>query len=197
MLWLIVSQCLKLNRPWRAIWFKQVPNIITWWAVFTGGVSLRRLRADFRTEKVHHCVSTWRKTSSLCNVACDLFIQFSFPAVKYRPFYEMSQTGLQWRISIFRKTLVTKCSSPDHKISGELKSCNSFWMYPPIWTSLLAAMDDDIENTSMGIMYFGKTRFVYPTIIKITITLSNSFLIFRPNRERGSPSLVLLFGDFS
>ena len=42
-------------------------------------------------------------------------------------------------------------SLPKHKISGELKSCNSFWMYPPLWTSLLVARHDEIENTSIGL----------------------------------------------
>ena len=34
--------------------------------------------------------------------------------------------------------------------SGELKSWNKFWMYWALWTSLLFAMHDDIENTSVG-----------------------------------------------
>ena len=45
--------------------------------------------------------------------------------------------------------LATRYSLLNHKISGELKSCDSFWMYPPLWTSLLAAMQDDIENESI------------------------------------------------
>ena len=44
---------------------------------------------------------------------------------------------------------LTRYSRPDHKISGELKSCNSVWMYPPLWTCLLVAMHDDIENRSI------------------------------------------------
>ena len=41
-------------------------------------------------------------------------------------------------------------SLPNHQISGELKSSISFWMYPSLWTSLLVAMHDDIENTSIN-----------------------------------------------
>ena len=52
--------------------------------------------------------------------------------------------------SRFSKTLVTIYSLPNHKISGELKSCDKFWMYWPISTSLVVAMHDDIENTSVG-----------------------------------------------
>ena len=47
------------------------------------------------------------------------------------------------------KYCITRYNLPNYKISGELKSYNSFLMYPPLWTSLLAAMDDDIENTSI------------------------------------------------
>ena len=32
----------------------------------------------------------------------------------------------------------------------ELKSYYSFWMYAPLWTSLLVAMHDDIENRSVA-----------------------------------------------
>ena len=53
--------------------------------------------------------------------------------------------------SKFSKTLVTRYSLPNYKkISGELESCDRFWRYPPLWTSLLVAMHDDIENTSVG-----------------------------------------------
>ena len=52
--------------------------------------------------------------------------------------------------SRFSKTLVTRYSLPNHKISGELKSWDKFWMYWPSPTSLDVAMHDDIENTSVG-----------------------------------------------
>ena len=39
--------------------------------------------------------------------------------------------------------------SPNHKISGELKSCNSFWIYLPLWTTLFVAMYHSTENTSV------------------------------------------------
>ena len=42
--------------------------------------------------------------------------------------------------SRFTKTLVTMYNLTNHKISGELKSCNSFWMYPPLWTRSLVAI---------------------------------------------------------
>ena len=51
-----------------------------------------------------------------------------------------------------RKTLVTRYSLPIHKISGELKTCDNSWMYLPLWTSLLVAMHDDIENTSICVV---------------------------------------------
>ena len=35
---------------------------------------------------------------------------------------------------------------PNHKVSDQLKSYNSFWIYPPLWTSRLVAMHDDITN---------------------------------------------------
>ena len=50
----------------------------------------------------------------------------------------------------FKKTIVARYSLPNKKISGELKNCNSFWMYPPLWISFLLAMHDDIENTSVA-----------------------------------------------
>ena len=52
-----------------------------------------------------------------------------------------------------QKTLVIRYNLPNHKISGELKCCNSFWMYLPVGTSLLVAMHDDIENTSKTHLY--------------------------------------------
>ena len=55
-----------------------------------------------------------------------------------------------WNRSRFSKTLITLYTLPNHKISDELKSWNSFWMYPPLWTSLLVVMHDDIENTSIA-----------------------------------------------
>ena len=45
----------------------------------------------------------------------------------------------------------TRYSLPNHKISDELKCCCSFWMYPPLWASLLVTMHDDIENRSITI----------------------------------------------
>ena len=45
------------------------------------------------------------------------------------------------------ETLVTRYDLPDHKISDELKSRDSFWIYPPLWTSLLVAMRDDIDKS--------------------------------------------------
>ena len=48
------------------------------------------------------------------------------------------------------KNLVASCSLPNHKISGELKSCDSTWIYPPLWTSLAVAMHYDIETRSIA-----------------------------------------------
>ena len=52
--------------------------------------------------------------------------------------------------SRFSKTKVTMYSFSNDKISGELIRCNSFWMYPPLWSSPLVAMHNDIENTSVA-----------------------------------------------
>ena len=51
------------------------------------------------------------------------------------------------------KTKVTRYSFPNHEISGELKSCKSLLMYPPLWTNRLAATHDDIRNTSIVLEY--------------------------------------------
>ena len=40
-----------------------------------------------------------------------------------------------------------QCSKSQN--SDELKSCKSFWTYPPLWTSLLVAVYDGIENPSI------------------------------------------------
>ena len=40
-------------------------------------------------------------------------------------------------------------SLPNYKVLGELKSYQSFQMYPPLWTSMLVAMHDEIENASI------------------------------------------------
>ena len=53
--------------------------------------------------------------------------------------------------SRFSDTLVTRYSLPNHKISGEQESWNNFWKYPPLCTSLLVAMHDNIENTSIEV----------------------------------------------
>ena len=50
--------------------------------------------------------------------------------------------------SRFSENQVTRYS-PNHKISGELKSCNSFWIYLPLWTTLFVAMYHSTENTSV------------------------------------------------
>ena len=46
-------------------------------------------------------------------------------------------------------------SLTNHKISGELESCSNFWMYPPLRTSLLVAIHDDIKNTSIAASFSG------------------------------------------
>ena len=47
------------------------------------------------------------------------------------------------------ETEVSRYSLPNHRVSGELKSFNKFWMYPPLWTNVLVATHGDIENTSI------------------------------------------------
>ena len=42
-----------------------------------------------------------------------------------------------------------KVQSSKSQILCELKSCNSFWKYPPLWISVFVAMHDDTENTSI------------------------------------------------
>ena len=56
-----------------------------------------------------------------------------------------------WWVQLkFCKTLVTRYSFPNHKVSNQFKSYNGFWLYPPLWTSHLVAMHDDIGNRSIG-----------------------------------------------
>ena len=40
---------------------------------------------------------------------------------------------------------------PNHKVSNQFKSYNGFLIYPPLWTSYIAAVHDDIENRSIEI----------------------------------------------
>ena len=49
----------------------------------------------------------------------------------------------------FHKTLVTRYSLPHHKVSNQFKSYNGVLMYPPLWTSRLVALHDDIVNKSI------------------------------------------------
>ena len=48
----------------------------------------------------------------------------------------------------FRKTLVTRYNLPNHKVSNQFKSYNSFGIYLPLWTSYVVAVHDDIGNWS-------------------------------------------------
>ena len=66
---------------------------------------------------------------------------------KARPMLAIDVFGKRSR---FSKTLVTKSSLPNYKISGELNSWDKCRMYWPLWTCLVVAMHDDIENTSVG-----------------------------------------------
>ena len=48
---------------------------------------------------------------------------------------------LTWYIKLkFHKTLVTSCNLPNYKVSNQLKSYSSFWIYPSFWTSYLVAI---------------------------------------------------------
>ena len=62
------------------------------------------------------------------------------------------------RFIMIKLPLTTRYNLPNHKISGELKSYNSFWMYPPLWTSLLVVKHDNNENTSITDTF----NFFYP-----------------------------------
>ena len=46
----------------------------------------------------------------------------------------------------FHKTLVTRYNLPSYKVSHQFKSYYGFRMYPPLWTSHIVAMYDDIGN---------------------------------------------------
>ena len=59
-------------------------------------------------------------------------------------------------IADFQKLMHCTVASKSYEVqssksqtSAESKTCNSFWLYPPLWTSLPIAMHDDIENTSL------------------------------------------------
>ena len=47
-------------------------------------------------------------------------------------------------------TFVTGYNLLDHKASSQLKSYEGFPLYPPLWTSQLVAMYDEIKNTSIS-----------------------------------------------
>ena len=66
---------------------------------------------------------------------------------KFKVLYNVSKI-LQNR-SRFSKTSVTRYSLPDHKISGELKSCNVLDVSAIMGQSACCYADDDIENTSI------------------------------------------------
>ena len=49
----------------------------------------------------------------------------------------------------FCKTLYIRYNLQDHKVSRQLKSHSGFSTYPPLWTSQLVAIYDEIKNTSV------------------------------------------------
>ena len=64
-------------------------------------------------------------------------------------FYHFNITKTLQNGSRFCKTLVTRYNLPNYKASDQLKNHYGFWIYPPLWTSQLVAMLDDIGNTSI------------------------------------------------
>ena len=67
----------------------------------------------------------------------------------FQNLYHFNVTKTLQNGSRFCKTLVTRYNLPNYKVSGQLKRHNRFWIYPPLWTSQLLAMFNDIENTSI------------------------------------------------
>ena len=59
--------------------------------------------------------------------------------------------ALYWSLSMISsiESLRNLSYLPNYKVSNQFKSCNGFWIYPPLWTSYLVAMHDDIENRSI------------------------------------------------
>ena len=75
-------------------------------------------------------------------------------------FYHFNVTKTLQNGSRFCKTLVTRYNLPNYKVSGQLKNHYGFWIYPPLWTSQLVAMLDDIENTSITLRCKEVLRFL-------------------------------------
>ena len=95
-----------------------------------GGTIKRRFREEVR--------------KTLLRNITDWSIMAGFPN-----FYRFSVTKTLQNGSRFCKTLVIKYNLSNYKVSGQLKNHYAFWIDPPLWTSQLVAMLDDIENTSI------------------------------------------------
>ena len=61
------------------------------------------------------------------------------------------------------------CSvNPNHKVSNQFKRYDGFLIYPPLWTSYLVAMHDDIENRSINSIANDAKPSYYPMVIQVS-----------------------------
>ena len=94
----------------------------------------------------------------MCNfitVDCIKFIivpaaTLSLPYYANRPFTKLHKLVHNGGFPKFEAPYYSQNPVISIKILGESESCNRFWMYPSLSTSLLLGMHYDIENTSMG-----------------------------------------------
>ena len=62
--------------------------------------------------------------------------------------------ALYWSLNMASSTEISrnlsyKVQSPNNKVSNKFKSYDNFWLYPPLWTSHLVTMHDNIGNRSV------------------------------------------------
>ena len=84
----------------------------------------------------------------------------------------------------------TRYGLPNHKISDELKRCCSFWLYPPLWTSLLVATLNDIENRSIGcILLLYRLEDITGSISLLCVMTANSMQLSMFRNDSSGTSL--------
>ena len=110
-------------------------------------------------------------------------------------------------LSRFSKTLVTRYRLPDKNISGELKSCNSFRMHPPLRTSLLVATDSitqgrghvaikllrllNVASPDLSVIRRNQLEMLHPGV------MSNSRSSYYSERSWSSTVLLITIGKIS